>query len=110
LAAAAQVLDTRLRADLGALALTLAALKDWSPAWNDALKGWNMQESQFVLELQAEAKLAAKLEDLKLFLESRFGVLPADLLRRIEAVTDPKRADDLIRAAGKVNRLEDLLL
>jgi hypothetical protein len=114
LAAAGAEPDPRRRADLGALALTLAALKDWFAAWNNALKGWNMQESQFVLELQAaanlEARLAAKLEALKAFLEGRFGPLPADMVHRIDAVTDLQRLDQLIRAAGRVSRPEELSL
>jgi hypothetical protein len=111
--AVAQEPDAR-RADLAALALTLASLKEWFGAWKNAFKGWNMQESQFVLELQAEAKLEArreaKLEDLKMFLEGRFGALPVDVVRRIEAITDLNQADQLVRAAGQVKRLEDLPL
>jgi hypothetical protein len=65
-----------------------------------------MQESQFVLELQAEATLKA----LKVFLEGRFGALPEEVLQRIAAITDLNRADQLVRAAGQVQRLEDLPL
>jgi hypothetical protein len=109
-ALASQILDSRLRADLGSLALALAALKDWFPLWKDALKEWNMLESPFVLDLQREATIKAKIEDLKVFLESRFGELPADLLRRIEVLTDLNRVDQLVRAAGRVNRPEELPL
>jgi hypothetical protein len=112
LAAAGAEPDSRRRADLGALALTLAALKDWFAAWNNALKGWNMQESQFVLELQAaaklEARLATKIEVLKVLLEERFGPLPADLLHRIDGITDLNQLDQLLRAAVHVNRLEEV--
>ena len=108
LTAAGQEPDVRRRADLGSLTLTLAALKDWFAVWKEALKGWNMQESQFVLELQAEATLKAKLEDLRMFLEGRFGPLPADLLSRIEATTDLARANQLLQAAPRVGRLEEL--
>ena len=108
LAAAGQEPDARRRADLGSLALTLAALKDWFAAWKEALKGWNMQESQFVLELQAEAALKAKLGALRVILEERFGVLPAELLSRMEATPDLGKMDQLLRAAVRIGRLEEL--
>jgi hypothetical protein len=75
-------------------------------AWKVALKDWNMQESQFVLELQA----AAKRESLKMVLEERFGPLPADLAHHIDAITDLKRLDQLLRAAVHVNKPEELPL
>jgi hypothetical protein len=106
LATASQEQDSRRRADLGALALTLVALKDWFQVWKVALKEWNMQESPFVLDVQ----LATKLEDLKMFLEARFGALPADIVQRIEAITDLSRAAQLVRAAAQIQRLEDLAL
>ena len=64
-----------------------------------------MQESQFVLDLQLETKL----KDLKLFLEGRFGALPADLVRRIEVITDLNQADQLVRAAGQGGTMSVLL-
>jgi hypothetical protein len=69
-----------------------------------------MQESQFVLELQHEAELKATLKALKTVLEERFGPLSADLLRRIEAITDESKAEQLHRAAIRAQRLEDLPL
>jgi hypothetical protein len=108
--------DVRRRADLGSLALTLATLKDWYPVWKEALKEWNMLESPYVLELQAEARreatreatLKAKREDLKLFLEGRFGSLPADLVQRIETTTELAKLDQLLQAAPRINSLEEL--
>jgi hypothetical protein len=88
---------------LGSLALTLAALKDWFAAWKEALKEWNMQESQFVLDLQLETKR----QDLKRFLAARFGVLPPALGQQIEAITDPARMDALIWEAGRVKQLDE---
>jgi hypothetical protein len=104
LASAGQEQDPRRRADLGSLALTLAALKEWFGAWKDALKEWNMQESQFVLELQ----LATRLADVQAVLEERFGTIPVGLLERIAAVPDPGKLDQVLRAAARVSRLEDL--
>jgi hypothetical protein len=98
--------DVRRRADLGSLALTLATLKEWFAVWKEALKEWNMLESPYVLELQATATLKA----VKTVLEERFGALPADLLARLEATTDAGKLDQLLRAAIRVNRPEELPL
>jgi hypothetical protein len=95
--AGAPFVDVRQRADLGSLALTLAALKEW-----------NMQESLFVLELQQAERLKTKLADLKVILEGRFGALPEDLLRRIEATKDLAKMDQFLHAAPRINRLENL--
>jgi hypothetical protein len=95
--------DPRRRADLGSLALTLASLKDWFPAWKEALKRWNMQESPFVLDLQ----LQTKLEAVKAVLEARFGEVPPDLTQQLATVTDLDRADQLVRAAARAKQLED---
>jgi hypothetical protein len=60
-------------------------------------------ESPFVLDLQ----LQTKLEDVKAFLEARFGELPTDLAQRLAAVTDLSRADQLVRAAARAKQLDD---
>jgi hypothetical protein len=70
-----------------------------------------MWESPFVLELQAEVmrkvRVEATLRALKIALEARFGALPDDLVRRIDAVQNEKRAEELILFAATVSRLED---
>jgi hypothetical protein len=109
IASASKEPDAR-RADLGSLALTLAALKEWYPAWKQALKEWNVQESLYVLELQLETKLKTKLADLKVLLEERFGKLPDDLLNRIDTITDMAKVDQIFRSAVRINRLEELPL
>jgi hypothetical protein len=100
--------DARQRADLGTLALTLATLKQWFPAWKEALKEWNMLESPFVLELQAEATLKATRKAVKMVLEERFGPVPPDLVQRIEATNDLAKVDQLLRAAAHITRVEEL--
>ena len=110
--------DARRRADLGGLAMTLAALKDWFAAWKEALKEWNVIESPYVLEIQAEARreatlkatLEAKREAVKTVLEERFGALPTELRTRLEAMTDAGKLDQLLRAAIRVKNLEELPL
>jgi hypothetical protein len=69
-----------------------------------------MLESPYVLELQAVATLKAKHDALKMVLEERFGALPADLLARLGATTEADKLDQLLRAAIRVNRPEELPL
>jgi hypothetical protein len=102
--------DARRRADLGSMTLTLAALVPWFGQWKDALKEWNMVESQFVLELQAEATLKANRDNLKEVLAERFGELPADVVQRIDALTDANQVRQLHRAAIHLKSLDELPL
>ena len=99
--------DSRRRADLGSMTLTLAAIVPWFGLWKDALKEWNMVESQFVLDLQAEATLKANRDNLKEVLSERFGELPADVVQRIDALTDANQVRQLHRAAVRVKRLDE---
>ncbi len=77
--------DLRVRAVYGGLALIFAELAGRTEAWGKALEGWNVRESQIVLEWQAEAQRA----DLLRVLQCRFGLaLPTDLAARTNAETD----------------------
>jgi hypothetical protein len=87
---AAQEPDSRSRSDFGALALVFAELAGTGPMWRTALQGWNMRQSQQVLEWQEEARKEARVEqareDLLQALELRFGApVPADLAAAINA-------------------------
>jgi hypothetical protein len=86
--------DNRLRATYGGLALVLAELTDCRPVWQKALEGWNVRESQQVLEWQAEARkeglVEGKVEEARAkilrVLQVRFGAdVPADLSALVEA-------------------------
>src|SRR5262249_41042226 len=47
--------------DYAGLALVFAELAGCRPAWQQALRGWNMERSQQVLEWQAEARQEGRL-------------------------------------------------
>src|SRR6185437_2659417 len=106
--ALARDLNVRRRADLVNMGLTLASLKECSGDWNEALKRWKMQESPFILEMTAGARLETKREDLRVLLPERFKTLSPEVLRQIEAVKDLAKADELFRAAIRVRRPENL--
>lgn len=110
--------SSRLRGDYGGLALVFAELTRFRQAWQQALGGWNVTESQQVLEWMAQGKaegealgaLQAHRTLLRNLLEDRFGPLPADLLQRIEAMTDLERLGAAIREVYRVQALTDLQL
>ena len=89
---AAQEPDSRSRSDYGGLALVFAeAAKRW-PIWKEALKEWNMVESQQVLEWMAqgrsEGEVSGERNALLRILEKRYSPLPAELLTKLRQTQD----------------------
>jgi hypothetical protein len=74
------------RLDLG-LVLVFAELAGSQDVWREALKGWNMKESQIVKEWQAEAKAEMLIQ----ILQKRFKAIPEDLRAAILAAKDPEQ-------------------
>jgi hypothetical protein len=106
--------DSRLRADYGGLALVFAELTPSRQQWQQALQGWNVVESQQVLEwmAQGEAKGALRIrrDDVRAVLEDRFGPLPASVIQQIEAVEDLVRLRATLLQAYRIQNLTDLQL
>jgi hypothetical protein len=106
--------DPRRRSEHGALALVFAEATGVWPVWKEALKDWNMVESQQVLEWQAEARaegeargrLRATGAALVAFLEARFQTMPPDLVDRIRTTSDVERLAGLVALAGKASSLD----
>jgi hypothetical protein len=85
--------DGRLRANYAGLALVFAELADCRNDWKRALEGWNVRQSQQVLEWQAEARAEARVETARAkllrLLQLRFGSeLTPDFIAQMEAQTD----------------------
>jgi hypothetical protein len=126
--------DSRRRGDLGALALVLAELTPGWESWQDALKGWNMQESQTVLGWinqgkdlglkegkdlglkegkdlgLKEGQLLALQSILEDQLKERFGPLPAEWVQRIHALQDPDKLKAALIQVVHISRLDELEL
>jgi hypothetical protein len=84
--------DARRRADYSGLALVFAEAAGRRPVWKEALKGWNMVESQQVLEWIAEGEAKGKAESLLRLLELRFPPgPPPDLAAKVRGTTDPEQ-------------------
>ena len=114
--------DHRRRDDLGNLALVMAELKPWFGEWQKALKEWNMRESTFIngwidegrdegrVKGRDEGRIQQAKGMLRTLLAKRFTVISEDVLRRIDAVTDPAALDRAFVQAFDVASPEDLPL
>jgi hypothetical protein len=112
--------EARRRADYGGLALVFAELADCRPQWKEALEGWNVEQSQQVLEWQAiaeqrgreagrvEGKAAGKAEDIVRLLERRLSQkAPPDLAAAVAKITDLARLDHLFDIALAAATFDD---
>jgi hypothetical protein len=102
--------DGRRRADYGGLALVFAEAVGCREAWKQALKEWNMIQSQQVLEWQAEAQVKGRAEGraeaLLDMLEAKFGGVPKELASAIRATTDVNRLKAWVILAVKAVSLD----
>jgi hypothetical protein len=110
LGAAGQETDARLRAEYASLALVLANLKDWYPAWKQALKEWDMREAEILKEWKREGSVETAQRFLRRLLQQRFGELPVSLLERIEATSELDRLERAFDQVQQLTKLDDLVL
>jgi hypothetical protein len=118
LALAAAEPDARRRADAGGLALVFAEAAGRRDPWTKALEGWNVVQSQQVLEWQALARREGRDEGIKqgiatgqqdsllTILSLRYQALPQEVVDSIRKVTDRNRLDGLVAAALQEDTLE----
>ncbi len=85
--------DPSRRADLG-LVLVFAEAAGCRPAWQEALEGWNVVESQVVKEWQDQAVRRDKAQTLLRLLKARYGEVPREVADRIQQA---KQTEDLDR-------------
>lgn len=111
--------DNRRRSDYGGLALVFADAAGRLAVWKEALKEWNMRESQQVLEWinmgRAEGRAEGRVEGeakgeanalLRLLVKRFPPGAPADLTAKIQATADLERLRnwfDLALAAGSLD-------
>src|SRR5205823_2252681 len=91
--------DARRRGDYGGLALVFAEAAGSRDVWKQALKGWNMVQSQQVLEWQAEARAEGRAEAILRILRLRFGSVPAEVETSIRGTLDVARLDQWVDVA-----------
>ncbi len=103
--------DSRWRSDYGGLALVFAELADRGPLWRTALEGWNVRQSQQVLEWQEQARQEGRVEGertmLLRVLERRFRTpVPPDLATAISQTTNPDKLTEWLDLAFTADSLE----
>lgn len=100
--------DPHRRGDFGGIALVFSELAKRGKAWRQQLEGWNVQQSEQVLEWQREARQAGIKEGIKegvkegvkRVLQRRFAVVAsAEVFRRLEALDDRGELDRWFDAA-----------
>ncbi len=81
--------DSRRRGDYGGLAIVFAEAAGCREVWKEALKGWNVVESQQVLEWIAEGEAKGEANALLRLLERKFPPgAPAEVVAAVRATTD----------------------
>ena len=92
--------DASRRADYAGLAVVLAEAAGRRAVWKEALKEWNMVQSQQVLEWMAEGELGAKRQMLLRLLNKRSPPgAPAEVTNAIQASKDPEQISRWFDAA-----------
>jgi hypothetical protein len=104
--------DVRRRSDYGGLALVFSELTDCRPLWKRELEGWNVEQSQQVLEWQAaaakRARTDAKVEYVLRVLRKRTQeVVPTDVQEAIRATEDFDQLDRWLDAAAEASSLAE---
>jgi len=103
--------DSRRRSDYGGLALVIADAAGRLTVWKEALKEWNMRESQQVLEWinmgRAEGRAEGEANALLRVLAKRFSPgAPQDLAAKIQNTTDLERLRNWFDLAWAVDSLD----
>ena len=99
--------DRQVRLQYAMAARIFAELPDVRKQWVQALEGWNVQESQEVLEWQAEAVVKTQRANILHILETLCGsVVPADVASGVQSSTDPEQLARWFDAALKARSYE----
>jgi hypothetical protein len=98
--------DGRRRSEYGGLALVFAEAAGCQDAWRQALRGWNVRESQVVNEWINEGKAEGKAEDVLDVLRARFQTVPDDIEARVRASVDLQQLTRWLIAAATAPSLD----
>src|SRR5262249_29374458 len=103
---ASQEPDSRRRGDYGGLALVFAEAAERLAVWKEALKEWNVIESQQVLEWMAMGEAKGEVKTLLSVLAELFPPgAPGDLEATIRAAADPEQLRRWLLTAVKADSL-----
>jgi hypothetical protein len=89
------------------LAVVLAEAAGRRDVWAQALRGWNVTQSQQVLEWMAEGEAKGRIETLLGVLRLRFGNRAPELEAAVRATSDLALLDRWVDAAVTSSSLDD---
>ncbi len=100
--------DGQRRGEYGGLARVFAEATEHSALWNEALRGWNMRDSQVVAEWITEGKIEGKVGDILRLLEKRFPPgAPTEVAATIKASTNIEQLNRWFDAAIDAASLDE---
>jgi hypothetical protein len=100
--------DPRIRLEYAVDALIFAELSGVWSEWKTALEGWNVRESQQVLEWIAEGEVKAQRANVLRLLEKRCKApVPSDLAATIQATQDMSLLTRCFDAAAEASSFEE---
>lgn len=113
--ASADDVESQRRSDYGGLALVFAELAGVDNIWKQSLEGWNVVESQQVLEWQEQAsakthletRIATRKSDLLQVIRNRFGGSPEDIELLISEQDSFEELGRWLDAALNVNSVDE---
>jgi hypothetical protein len=106
LAVAGQESDAQVRADIGQ-AVVFAELAGCLGPWKEALKEWNVVESQVVKGWMREGEIKGKAETILQVLEAVLKAAPpAELAAALQSITDLARLNALVPLAARATSFE----
>jgi hypothetical protein len=99
--------DEAKRGDLGGLARTFSALVPHGLLWRQALEGWNVQRSPYIVEVEQRAVLRNQRSNVLEFLSDGLGgSVPEELQQVVAAQTDMATLRRWLKQARNVTTLE----
>ena len=110
--------DARRRSDYGGLAMVLAEAAGRRDVWTQALRGWNVIQSQQVLEWMAEGKVEGKkegkvegkvegkAESILRLLELKFQAVPPEVTAAVQGTSDLTQLGQWFDAAVTADSLD----
>jgi hypothetical protein len=99
--------DARRRSELAGLAKVLAGAPKRGAIWKNALREWNVHQSEAVMEWQEEAAANARAKSLLDILEMRFGTVSPELTATIHDTTTSTKLREWIKLAVKAASLDE---
>jgi hypothetical protein len=99
--------DFRRRAEFSGLGKVMAEAAGRGAIWKNALRDWNVQQSEVVNEWKEEARADARAASLIDVLELRFGKLSPELTAAIHDTTASAKLREWIKLAVKVASIDE---